>query len=413
MKKRILIVGQKISILVNYLEENGYDYIVLKDVKRTKFPDRQFKRRVLCDFSSRDKVLATIDEIKKPIHGIIATYETYILPAAWIAEHLQLPSIPVKSAEACTDKFIMRSLFAKAPEKISPDFMVINSEQDVRSFAQNHEFPLIIKPANLSKSLLVTKNHDLNELLENYRKTMNVINDVYLKYAPDRKPKLLIEEFMEGTIHSVDAFVDKDGTPQVLNQVVDYQTGYDIGYDDNFHYSRVLPSQLSNDDQEALRHCAEVGIRALGMKSSPAHVEIIMTKDGPRLVEIGARNGGYRERMHKLANGIDITGAALALVVGSKPNITATKNESCAVLELFPRRKGAFNGIANESVLKNLESLERYSIKVKHGETVGKSSDGYKTPLVIILHASNSDILTRDLFIIQDKIRVLTNVDPQ
>ncbi len=161
MKKRILIVGQKISTLVKYLDDNGYDYIVLKDLKRTIFPDRKFKRRVLCDFSNRETVLSAVETIKKPIHGVVATYETYILPAAWIAEHLRLPGIPVESAEACTDKFIMRSLFSQALEKISPDFRIIKSENDVYDFAKTHDLPLIIKPANLSKSLLVTKSQNL------------------------------------------------------------------------------------------------------------------------------------------------------------------------------------------------------------------------------------------------------------
>jgi glutathione synthase/RimK-type ligase-like ATP-grasp enzyme len=64
----------------------------------------------------------------------------------------------------------MRELFATAPTKISPDFAVITSEREVRDFAAQHTFPLIIKPANLSKSLLVTKSSSLEELLMNYQK---------------------------------------------------------------------------------------------------------------------------------------------------------------------------------------------------------------------------------------------------
>lgn len=409
MKKCILIVGQKISNLVNYLDANGYDYIVLKDRKRTKFLDKKFKRRILCDFSNQETVLAAIDSIKKPVHAVIATFETYILPAAWIADHLGLPGIPIKSAEACTDKYIMRSLFSLAPEKISPDFNVILTEDDLRDFASRHSFPLIIKPANLSKSLLVTKNHDLNELLINYRNTMNIIDDTYQKYAPDRKPKLIIEEFMEVTIHSIDAFVDKNGVPNILEQVVDYKTGYDIGYDDNFHFSRTIPSKLSLDEQKALRHCADVGIRSLNMCNSPAHVEIIMTSDGPRIVEIGARNGGYRDRMHKLANGIDITKAALGIALGSEFSITKTRSDSCAVLELFPRTKGIFREILQEEMIHNLPSLQYCSLKVRPGDIIGKSSDGYKASLIIILHSPDHEKVANDVLAIQNNVEIITD----
>lgn len=407
----ILIVGQKFSSLIEYIESHGHTYTFLQDVLKTKFPNKKFKHRVVADFSSRATLLASVDTIKQPIDAVLSTYENYILPTAWIAEHLGLPGLPVLTAEACTDKFLMRSLFDKAPEKVSPAFATVSSVDDVRQFAAEHSFPLILKPANLAKSLLVTKSSDLDELIANYHHSVDLLQTIYKKYAPNRTPKLIIEEFLEGSIHSVDAFVDTRGVPHVLDQIVDYQTGYDIGYDDNFHYSRLLPSKLSQSDQAALKHCAEVGIRALGMKNSPAHVEIIMTAQGPRIVEIGARNGGYRERMHNLANGIDITGAALALALGQPPTVVTLRNDPCAVLELFPHRAGTFTGISNLEHLKRLPSLVYFSIKAKEGEYIGKAADGHKMAAVVILHTdeNNADSFARDLAYITEHVEIETN----
>lgn len=400
----ILIVGKKFSSLTQHIVANGNDYTFLQDILTTKFPDKKFKHRVLADFSSKQSVLATVDSLAVQPDAVIATYENYILPASWIAEHLNLPGIPVSAAEACTDKFIMRSLFDNAPEKISPAFATVASEAELREFASSHDFPLILKPANLAKSLLVTKNHNLEELLVNYEKSVDLLATTYKKYAPNRQPKLIIEEFLQGSIHSVDAFVDATGTPYVLNEVVDYQTGFDIGYDDNFHYSRILPSKLSDDDQRQLRHCAEVGIRALGMKSCPAHVEIIMTPAGPRIVEIGARNGGYRERMHMIANGIDITGIALQVAIGQAFNVSATKNDPCAVLELFPKTPGNFTGIKNQTQLESLDSLNYLSVKAKINTFTGKSADGYKMAAVIILHNPSEAQFEKDLQYVNENV---------
>lgn len=404
----VLIIGKKFSTLTEYLEAHGHDFTFLQDVTTTKFPDKKFKRRVLADFSSKEALLSSLDNLKVLPDAVMATYENYILAAAWIAEHLGLPGMPVAAAEACTDKTIMRALFNDAPEKISPAFQAVTDEQALIAFAEAHDFPLILKPANLAKSLLVTKNHDLNELRANYRKSMELLHSTYKKYAPNREPKLLVEEFLEGSIHSVDAFIDAEGTPHVLEQVVDYQTGYDIGYDDNFHYSRLLPSKLAPEDQAALRHCAEVGIRALGMRSSPAHVEIIMTAAGPRIVEIGARNGGYRERMHSLANGLDISGIALQVALGQSPTIVATKNDACAVLELFPRDPGYFTGV-DEGALRALPSLQYLSVKAKEGAFIGKAGDGYKMAAVIILSNSDRDTFERDLEFVNARDWVTTS----
>ncbi len=294
----------------------------------------------------------------------------------------------------------------KAPEQISPDFAVVASADDVRSFASSHAFPLILKPANLAKSLLVTKNDSIEELLENYDTSIRMLESTYAKYVSNRSPKLIIEEYLEGSIHSVDAFVNSSGTPLVLDQIVDYQTGYDVGYNDNFHYSRSLPTGLSSEQQAALRHCARVGIEALGMKNSAAHVEIILTANGPRIVEIGARNGGYRERMHRLANGIDITGAFLKTALGQPVSIESTCSDGCAVIELFPQTRGVFKSIRNIEQLRRLPSFHSLSIKAKSDEDVGLSRDGYRACAFVIIHHSDLTVFDQDFDYIKENVFV-------
>jgi len=406
----ILIVGKKFSGLSNKILEKGYTYTVLQDRLATKTPDAKLKNRVVTDFSNIDFILSSVDELNrtKKIDAVITVYESYILPTTQIGQHLGVAHLPIDAAEACTDKFLMRSLFAKAPEKISPGFDIVSSKEDLINFANSHSFPLILKPANLAKSLLVTKSDTLEELLDNYAKSMQNIQSVYQEYAPNRTPKLIVEEYLDGHIHSVDAFIDSEGNPFILNEIVDYQTGYDIGYHDNFHYSRILPSKLSQADQDALRHCAEIGARALGMKNSPAHIEIIVTKDGPRIVEIGARNGGYRERMHRLANDIDILGSALDLALGITPRIVAKSNNPVAVLELFPKNPGNFVGVHNESELRQLPSLEYLSIKPTTGKFVGKAGDGYKMCAVVILANKDTEQFNKDLEFVNSSVFIET-----
>lgn len=404
----VLIIGKNFSGLKNYLLEHGHGYLVLRDIKTMEDPTKRLKNQVVCDFSSRETILEAVRNLKQKPDAIMSVYENYILPMAYVGEELGLPTIPVKAAEACTDKQLMREAFAKSPKPISPDFDDAMTFEKVESFANAHEFPLILKPANLSKSLLVTKSVNMEELKKNWQRTMDQIDAVYKKYAPDRKPKIIIEEFLEGSVHSIDAFVDVDGEVHLIDGIVDYQTGYDIGYDDNFHYSRLLPSRLTGKDKEDFMECAELGCKMLGMKNSAAHIEIIMTKNGPRLVEIGARNGGYRERMYRLANGIDITGNALALAFGKAPDIQPRKHEPVAVLELFPKEPGEFIGIKNEEALRKLPSLEYLSIKHEPGEFIGKSSDGFKMTAVVILHNEDSEQFEKDLNFVNNKVYVLT-----
>ncbi len=413
MAQHILIVGKSFKRLTNYLTGHGFEYHTLLDSKIGATSD---SHSIACDFSAQNNYLKAAEDLNKAVHidAVIATYENYILPAGQIAKHLGLPGLPISAAKACTDKQKMRELFAKlalpkALEHISPDFMVVKNINDVQVFASKHDFPLILKPASLAKSLLVTKNHDLTELLENYETTLAQIDDVYTKYAPHRVPKILIEEFMEGSIHSVDAFIGADGEPKVLEQVVDYQTGYDVGFDDNFHYSRLLPSKLPQNVIDEVRRVAKLGCKSLGMRNSAAHIEIIVTKNGPKLVEIGARNGGYRERMHGMANGIDITGAAINVALGLPFDIKSKKNNPCAALELFPKLSGKFSHLSHQQELENLPSLSYLSLKVKPGDIVGKSSKGHKMCAVIILHNEDAKQFNRDLEFVNKNVYVITS----
>lgn len=404
----VLIVGKSFSGLKQFLSAHNHTYTVLQDELGTKFPDKKLKNRVVCSFRDRTSYLSAARNIHRhtPIDATIVTYEGYVVPNAIIAAELQLPGMSEDAAIACTDKEVMRSRFALSPEKISPDFNVIDSREGLTHFANTHSFPLILKPANLAKSLLVTKNDSLDELVANYDKARQLAETTYKKYAPNNTPKFIVEEFLEGSIHSVDAFVDIHGEPHVLEQVVDYQTGHDIGFDDNFHYSRLLPSRLSSENTQAIRHTAKIGCQLLGMTSSPAHVEIILTKSGPRIVEIGARNGGYRERMHRLANDINITNNALALALNQPLDITAKKNDHVGVFELFPRTPGVFTGISHQQELEQLPSLNYLSIKAKPGQFIGKAGDGYKMGAVVILHNSDQQQFMADKHYLSNRVTV-------
>ena len=174
-------------------------------------------------------------------------------------------------------------------------------------------------------------------------------------------------------------------------------------YTDNHNHTKHYSSDAKMSAIELIDAC-----KALGMKSSEAHIEIIMTKKGPRIVEIGARSGGYRERMYRLAYGIDITGNTLALALDEALDIKPRKREPVAVLELFPKIAGKFVGIKNEKALKGLASLKYLSIKASPGDYIGKSSEGYKMTAVIVLHNKDLAQFKRDLDYVDNEVRIET-----
>jgi biotin carboxylase len=81
--------------------------------------------------------MTAVDNLPVSVNAVVTVYENYVLATAWIAEHLGVPGLPINAAEACTDKFLMRNLFAKSSHKISPDFEIIESIDDIVAFAES------------------------------------------------------------------------------------------------------------------------------------------------------------------------------------------------------------------------------------------------------------------------------------
>ncbi len=410
--QRILLVGSSPTAitkeLLRHLALEGHTYVVLEDERTAaSVKGPRGARWFVCNFSSRKSILEATKHLP-PVDGVMTLYENYIVPCAWISEHLELKGMAGTTALACTDKFLMRQAFAKSPQPISPDFALATSEAVVRDFASEHAFPLILKPANLVKSLLVTKSNSLDELLHNYQQTVETIGSTYAKYAPNRRPAIVIEEFLQGSLHSVVGFADQAGQPHIVDHIVDLARAQDAGYDDNFLYCRSLPSSLSDVDQESLRQCARLGIEALDMKNSAAHVEIILTGQGPRIVEIGARLGGYRDRMYHLAYGINLLSAAVDTALGVSPMLTAQKNEHCAVFEFFPKNPGTFVGITGADILPSLASYAYLSTPTPQGRYVGRAAEGYKRCAFLVLHNADPVQFAKDIEVVKERVSIET-----
>ena len=81
--------------------------------------------------------------------------------------------------------------------------------------------------------------------------------------------------------------------------------------------------------------------KAVGIENGPSHTEIIVTKDGPKIVEIGARLGGDCITTHlaPLSTGINMVEACIKIALGEKPNITPTLHCGSAI-RYFHQRAG-------------------------------------------------------------------------
>ena len=406
--EQLWLLGKLAKSYGDELRKRGYKVNLISDGPK-KYKSIMPDNNVIADFSSKESLIRSLKKQSIKVDGVLTQgFENYVLPSAWLAEYYNVPGLSEEAALVATDKTLMRQKFIEYDATITPEFTELFEWETAEKFAQTHQFPLILKPAHLAKSLLVTKNSNLIELRENYNHAQKILTEIYRKYAvKGRQPKMLVEEYLDGSAHSIDAVIDQKQRIQLL-EIVDYVVGYEIGIKDNFHFARLLPSRLTPDMQNKVKTVAEKGIKALDLRSSPAHIEIIITKDGPKIIEIGARAGGYRVRMYQEANGIDYFTAIFDTAIGKSSKLVKTKNNFCAVLEVFPKKDGILK------VIKGLDRLKENSATVyvrkinQIGDQVGLAKNGYKAVLIVMLVSNNKQKFFDCYNYVKDQLEIVT-----
>ena len=342
-----------------------------------------FDNIVSVDFSSEAALKESLAGISLKIEGLLCTYENYVVAKAWLGEHYNVHTISVDSAKKCTDKNLMRQAFMDADRAITPNFGLVQTKKELLELSSKLTYPLIIKPTNLVKSLLIIRCDNEQELIENFAYAQSTIVALYEKYQVyDRKPQLIVEEYIIGKTCSVAAFVDAGGAPHFCKGIAALTNAHDIGIADNYIYARHLPGQFDEALEKEFFKVAAQGIKALGMRSSPAHVELIYNDDGVKLIEIGARIGGYRPQMYQYSYGIDLIEQEIILSLSQKPNLEGEFQAYSGVYELFPEKKGIFGGLEG---MNDLSLYDYFSPKARIGQEVGLAKDGYKTCAIILV----------------------------
>ncbi|AHM58115.1 phosphoribosylglycinamide synthetase, ATP-grasp (A) domain (plasmid) [Peptoclostridium acidaminophilum DSM 3953] len=190
--------------------------------------------------------------------------------------------------------------------------------------------------------------------------TYKLRSDEDLAHFFETKPstEYIMEEFIEGEIHTFDGLVDREGEPVFMSSFVfDKGVMETVNEDlDMFYYSqREIPEDLKAYGLSALK--------AFGLRERFFHIEFFRQKDG-RLVglEINVRPpGGLSMDMFNFASDSDLYRQYARLVAGKELEMNTQRAYYCAYVGIKERS----NILHSHSVE---ESLNAYgNITVHHG----------------------------------------------
>lgn len=202
-----------------------------------------------------------------------------------------------------------------------------------------------------------------------YFKRFHEIKNRTYRYSlgNSRNGTVMVEEYMHGPEVSVEIMVI-EGEPHILSITDKYitQPPYFV------ELAHCEPSRLDAKTQGQIRRVAAQAVRAIGIENAPAHVEIKVTEEGPKIVELAARLGGdfITSKLVPLSTGIDMVGASVLLATGEAPDLTPRWSRSAAIHFLHTGQEGVITRITVPDALYEQEGVEEISLYKKSGDRV-------------------------------------------
>lgn len=315
--------------------------------------------------------------------------------AAYVNEKLgKRPDLSYENAQCATIKSKMRDRLKECGVPIPKYFAVKNFDAFTKAVEALHEH-CIVKPADNAGSrgvVLLEPGERRSRLLYQYSK------------GNSRNGTVMVEEVMEGPEVSVETLVI-EGEPHMITVTDKYITPPPYFVE----LAHCEPSILDGTVIEQIKAVAAQAIKAIGIENAPAHVEIKVTKDGPKIVELAARLGGdyITSRLVPLSTGIDLVGASVLLATGEKPDLIPKRQQGAAIHFIHVEKEGILSEIIVPET--EQESVEEIVLYKKPGEKVnGTRSSNDRLGHVITTGATAQEAKALgENILAQIKVRVL------
>lgn len=413
MKNSLLNAAQKLR---REHPELGTPLVVLITTNPEAFEKYRQKgvRVIACDYGS-GSIETALAQIDVPVKAVICRGDMYVQYLRRLVPHLP-PDVKVSSEQAleiATNKRLMRQVFTEQYPEITPQFIRINPAETARviELTAGLNYPVIVKPASLASSLMIQKCDDAVRLEQTLIEVFERLQSVYEHEKRSETPEVIVEEYLEGSLYSVDSYVLAPG--QVFHTpLVSYVAAKQLGIDDFFLYKRITPEDLPEQEVEDAKRAAEKAITAAGLQYSTVHVELIRTADGWKIIEIGPRVGRFRNIMYREAYGIDHGYNDILVHLGLEPELDQKQPISyCAAYSIYPEREGTLRDITGVTVLReHISSVIYESYAATVGQTAHYAKNGGHALYEVIFANDSQDSFETESTWFEAHVRAVVDV---
>lgn len=355
MHKKLKDCGANLTLMV---EADKLQYWNFKD------GDKSIYNRIIGiskDASEEEwiNVVKNIDKYNK-IFAIGAYHEMNQDIAVKIAQYLNLECNSLNTIENVRNKYKMREKLRKSciDNIISSE---VSSEEDIRDFIKNYGYPVILKPVDGWASLGVSIIRSDDEIKDAVR--------WFGEWASESK--MYVEQFIHGEEYSVEA-ISENGIHKIVcitKKLKDEKHFIELGH--------VVPADLNTKDEILVMRFVEEVLTELGVASGGSHTEVIISNDGPHIVEVHTRLGGdCIPDLVRISTGIDLVDLWAKQTLGESilPKIPReiTVNKYSAIKYISPNATGVLKSIEGKESIESMENI----IKLNYIQTPGSEVRG-------------------------------------
>lgn len=359
MDKKIMILGASILQLPAIRQAKAMGYrVVAVDMNPDAigFQEDGIEKEII----STIDIPAVVEAAKRHnIDGIMTlASDMPMRSVAAVAKELGLVGITDETALKATNKAVMRQALLEYGVPVPKFFKVSNEEEYFNAVAQ-FNCAFIVKPADNSGSRGIYKIEDLQD-----KKT---IAEAYTySRQQSRGGDVVVEEYMCGPEVSVETLT-VNGVCHVI-QITDKLT---TGAPHFVEMGHSQPTAHSAQTAQRIREVAIAANKAVGITNGPSHTEIIVTEEGPKIVELGARLGGDCITTHlvPLSTGVNMVECCIKIALGEHPDIQPKYNRGSAI-RYFRQTAGVVTQITGIEEAEAMEGVRQISIVHGVGQTV-------------------------------------------
>ncbi|MGO8960322.1 MAG: ATP-grasp domain-containing protein [Streptosporangiaceae bacterium] len=312
----------------------------------------------VADTADPDALLAACARLGGPVAGVTSSSEYFIGIAAQVAGSLGLPHPDTAAIACCRDKHAQRARLRQAGLP-SPAFVAAGHAQDAIAAARRIGLPVVVKPVAGSGSVGVRLCRSLAEVAA---AASHVLGSDPAVLGLPPQASVLVEELLDGPEYSAEVLATElfGITRKWLGPLPHF---VEIGHD--------FPAPLPPAERTSLGEAALAGLRAVGLISGAAHVELRSTANGPVIVEINPRlAGGMIPRAVQEATGIDMIQHLVAQAAGMADAPAASRSRAASIRFLTAHAAGRLEAVTGLDKARRLPSVIDVGLTCEIGQLV-------------------------------------------